>query len=80
MKQSFVGRQLAPSLFLSNHQSLKAYQWGHGMYTYGAELMQDCMDVVRKQVEECDNFQGFSIAHAMGGGTGSGYTSLITSK
>lgn len=49
-------------------------------YTEGAELVEQILDVLRQQVENCDSFQGFQIIHSLGGGTGSGLGTLLASK
>ena len=36
-----------------------------------------CYFQVWKQIENCEQFQGFIINHSVAGGTGSGLTSLI---
>ena len=38
------------------------------------------MDIIRREVEICDNFQGFQMNHSVMGGTGSGFGSLLTEK
>lgn len=38
------------------------------------------MEVVRKEVENCDCLQGFQLTHSLGGGTGSGMGTLLISK
>ena len=35
------------------------------------------MNVVRREVEACESLQGFQLTHSLGGGTGSGFGSLI---
>ncbi len=37
-------------------------------YTEGAELVDQILDVLRQQVENCDSFQGFQFIHSLGGG------------
>ncbi|KAJ1991547.1 Tubulin beta chain (Beta tubulin) [Dimargaris cristalligena] len=54
--------------------------WATGYYTEGAELIDEIMDVVRKEAEGCDSLQGFQITHSLGGGTGSGLGSLLIQK
>lgn len=54
--------------------------WAKGHYTEGAEIMEAILDVVRKDVENCDCFQGLQMAHSLGGGTGSGLGTLLTAK
>jgi len=51
-----------------------------GMYTVGAEVVEEVMDVIRKETEICDGPQGFTLFHTLGGGTGSGLGTLILSK
>jgi len=51
-----------------------------GHYTEGAELIDNVLDVVRKEAEGCDCLQGFQICHSLGGGTGSGMGTLLLSK
>ncbi|KAI0214988.1 Tubulin beta-4 chain [Lamellibrachia satsuma] len=48
-----------------------------GYYTEGAELLDSILDITRKEVENCDCFQGFQLTHSIGGGTGSGLGMLI---
>merc|ERR1711977_685502 len=54
--------------------------WAKGHYTEGAELIDSVLDVVRKEAEGCDCLQGFQLCHSLGGGTGSGMGTLLTSK
>jgi tubulin beta len=51
-----------------------------GHYTEGAELIEEVLDVVRKEAEGCDLLQGFQLCHSLGGGTGSGLGTLLMSK
>jgi len=61
-------------------QSGAGNNWAKGHYTEGAELVDQIMDVVRKESEGCDMLQGFQITHSMGGGTGAGMGTLLVSK
>jgi len=54
--------------------------WAKGHYTEGAELIDNVLDCVRKNTENCDSLQGFQIAHSLGGGTGSGMGTLLLLK
>jgi len=54
--------------------------WAKGHYTEGAELVEQCLDVIRKETEACDAPQGFQIMHSLGGGTGSGMGTLVLLK
>jgi len=54
--------------------------WAKGHYTEGAELVDNVLDVLRKEAEQVDCLQGFQVAHSLGGGTGSGMGTLLISK
>ena len=54
--------------------------WAKGHYTEGAELIDNVMDVIRKESEGCDCIQGFQLTQSLGGGTGSGMGTLLLSK
>lgn len=40
--------------------------WAKGHYTEGAELVEEVMDVVRKEAEGTDCLQGFQLTHSIG--------------
>lgn len=54
--------------------------WAKGHYTEGAELVDNVIDVIRREAEGCDSLQGFQITHSLGGGTGSGMGTLLISR
>nr|WQA41796.1 tubulin beta-2C chain [Paramoeba perurans] len=54
--------------------------WAKGHYTEGAEMVENVLEVVRKEAENCDCLQGFQLTHSLGGGTGSGLGTLLISK
>eukprot|EP00485_Elphidium_margaritaceum_P007764 CAMPEP_0202703876 /NCGR_PEP_ID=MMETSP1385-20130828/16668_1 /ASSEMBLY_ACC=CAM_ASM_000861 /TAXON_ID=933848 /ORGANISM="Elphidium margaritaceum" /LENGTH=1190 /DNA_ID=CAMNT_0049361797 /DNA_START=27 /DNA_END=3599 /DNA_ORIENTATION=- len=51
-----------------------------GHYTDGAEMVDEIIDAVRKECEDCDCLQGFQMTHALGGGCGSGLGTLTLIK
>lgn len=51
-----------------------------GHYTEGAEIVEDVLEVLRREAENCDCLQGFQLTHSLGGGTGSGLGTLVLSK
>lgn len=61
-------------------QSGAGNNWAKGHYTEGAELVDQVLDVVRREAEDCDSLQGFQITHSLGGGTGSGMGTLLIAK
>lgn len=54
-----------------------ANNFGRGMYTVGREFSTSILNVIRKQVELCNNPSGFFIYRSMAGGTGSGLATLL---
>lgn len=57
-----------------------ANNYARGHYTIGREQVDVTMDIVRKMADGCTGLQGFLIFHSFGGGTGSGFTSLLLEK
>ncbi len=41
-------------------------------YTEGAELIDEAVDIIRRETEASDCPQGFQLTQSIGGGTGSG--------
>ena len=54
-----------------------ANNYARGHYTVGKEIVDSVLEKLRKQAEQCTGLQGFLIFHSFGGGTGSGFTSLL---
>uniref|UniRef100_UPI00358E01DB tubulin alpha chain-like n=1 Tax=Myxine glutinosa TaxID=7769 RepID=UPI00358E01DB len=54
-----------------------ANNYARGHYTIGKELLDLVQDRIRKQADQCTSIQGFLIFHSLGGGTGSGFSSLL---
>jgi len=73
------GKLFRPDNFVHG-QGGAGNNWAKGHYTEGAELVDQIMDVVRKESEGCDMLQGFQLTHSMGGGTGAGMGTLLVSK
>uniref|UniRef100_A0A182WRZ3 Tubulin beta chain n=1 Tax=Anopheles quadriannulatus TaxID=34691 RepID=A0A182WRZ3_ANOQN len=79
VRQSPYGALFRPDNFVYA-QSGAGNNWAKGHYTEGAELVDNVLDVIRKETESCDCLQGFQLAHSLGGGTGSGMGTLLISK
>ncbi|XP_075591192.1 tubulin beta chain-like [Dermatophagoides farinae] len=73
------GELFRPDNFIFG-QSGAGNNWAKGFYTDGAYLIQEVMDVIRRDVESCECLQGFQIVHSLGGGTGSGMGTLLINK
>jgi len=46
----------------------------------GKEIVDLVLDRIRKLADQCTGLQGFLIFHSFGGGTGSGFTSLLMER
>ena len=57
-----------------------ANNYARGHYTIGKEMIDCVMDKLRKTAEVCSGLQGFVLFHSFGGGTGSGFGSLLMEK
>ncbi|GME35451.1 beta-tubulin [Neofusicoccum parvum] len=79
VRASPFGQLYRPDNFVFG-QSGAGNNWAKGHYTEGAELVDEVVDVIRREAEGCDSLQGFQITHSLGGGTGSGMGTLLISK
>merc|ERR1739848_479320 len=57
-----------------------ANNYARGHYTVGKEIIDDVVEKTRKLSENCSGLQGFMVFHSFGGGTGSGFTSLLMER
>jgi len=79
IKASPIGAMFKPDNFIFG-ASGAGNNWAKGHYTEGAEVIDEVLDVVRREAESCDCPQGFQITHSLGGGTGSGLGTLLLLK
>ncbi|KAK5864011.1 hypothetical protein PBY51_000989 [Eleginops maclovinus] len=57
-----------------------ANNYARGHYTIGKEIIDLVLDRIRKLSDQCTGLQGFLVFHSFGGGTGSGFTSLLMER
>jgi len=57
-----------------------ANNYARGHYTTGKDSLQITLDRLRKITESCSSMQGFLIFHSLGGGTGSGFGTLLLER
>uniref|UniRef100_A0A915DUP5 Tubulin alpha chain n=1 Tax=Ditylenchus dipsaci TaxID=166011 RepID=A0A915DUP5_9BILA len=57
-----------------------ANNYARGHYTIGKEIIEVCMDRIRRMTESCSGLQGFMLFHSFGGGTGSGFSALLMER
>ncbi|CAL5980171.1 Beta-tubulin_2 [Hexamita inflata] len=54
--------------------------WAKGYCTDGYDIIDSVMDTIRREAEQSDMTNIFQMVHSLGGGTGSGFGSLICEK
>ncbi|XP_042874756.1 tubulin alpha chain-like isoform X2 [Penaeus japonicus] len=65
---------------LVTHTEDAANNFARGRYSVGQEVVRKVLNRIRKQAEACSGLQGFMFFHSFGGGTGSGFMSLLLEK
>ncbi len=68
-----------PSQLISGKEDA-ANNYARGHYTVGKETIDDTVDRVQKLSENSNSLQGFFIFRSFGGGTGSGFASLLMER
>jgi tubulin beta len=79
IKATPYGKLYQPSSFITENSGA-GNNWAIGNRTSGAESVGRVLEQVRKEAEKADCLQGFQLFHSLGGGTGSGFGTLILSK
>jgi tubulin alpha len=72
-----VYRQLFHPENLVSGKEDAANNFARGYYTIGKEMLDRVLDRLRKVADNCSGLQGFMIFNSCGGGTGSGFGSLL---
>ena len=65
-----------PGLFITGKEDASS-NYARGYYTIGKQIIYYSIDKIRKIAENCNDLQGFIIFNSVGGGTGSGFGSLL---
>jgi tubulin alpha len=68
-----------PELLISGKEDA-SNNYARGHYTVGKELIDTVLDKVRRVADNSSSLQGFLVFHSFGGGTGSGFGSLLLEK
>ena len=58
-------------------QSGSGNNWARGYNTYGAQVRDVALDLVRRETEACDHAGGFLLVQSMAGGTGAGLGAYV---
>ncbi|PSN57422.1 Tubulin alpha chain [Blattella germanica] len=70
-------KQLYHPSHLINGKEDAANNYARGHYSVGRDILDDVAERLRLLTENCSGLQGFLVFHSMGGGTGSGFASLL---
>ena len=62
------------------NRDTKYLRYARGHYTIGKEQIDLTMDKIRRMCDQCSGLQGFLAFHSFGGGTGSGFASLLMER
>jgi tubulin alpha len=62
---------------LINSKEDAANNFARGFNAIGHEILPAVLNSVRKSAEQSNSLQGFFVFHSLGGGTGSGFSSLL---
>jgi len=73
------GELFHPQQLISGKEDA-ANNYARGHYTIGKEIVDLCLDRVRKLADNCSGLQGFLFFNSVGGGTGSGLGSLLLER
>jgi len=73
-------RQLfSPETLISGKEDA-ANNYARGHYTVGKEFVDITLERIRKIADACTGLQGFFVFHSVGGGTGSGFGTLLLER
>ncbi|CDS43472.1 tubulin alpha chain [Echinococcus multilocularis] len=73
-------RQLFHSDSLISGKEDAANNFARGYYTVGELIVNNVLNQIRKTADTCHMFQGFLVFHSLGGGSGSGFCSLLIQR
>jgi len=68
-----------PDQLLSGKEDA-ANNYARGHYTVGKDMVDNTLDRIRRLADNCSGLQGFLVFHSVGGGTGSGFGSLLLER
>jgi len=79
IRKGSYGKLFHPDQMLSGKEDA-ANNYARGHYTVGKEMIDTVLEKMRKMAEQCSGLQGFLLFHSFGGGTGSGFSSLLMER
>jgi len=79
VRNGVYGKLYHPDFLISGKEDA-ANNYARGHYTVVKDLLDVSLNRIRKLADQCDKLQGFLVFHSIGGGTGSGFGSLLLQK
>lgn len=79
IRRGTYGKLFHPEQLISGKEDA-ANNYARGHYTVGKEIIENVLEKLRKIADQCTGLQGFLVFHSFGGGTGSGFTSLLMER
>jgi len=79
VKRGPYGKLFHPADLVTGKEDA-ANNFARGHYTVGKELVDATLERIRKAADQCSGLQGFLVFHSVGGGTGSGFCSLLLER
>jgi len=79
IKANRIGSIFKPDNFVMGASGC-SNNWAKGRFTEGLEVIDEILDIVRRESESCDCVQAYQLTHSLGGGTGSGLGTLILNR
>jgi len=76
VRQGEYGKLYHPDQLITGQEDA-ANNYARGHYTVGKDLLEQTLNRIRKTADDCEGLQGFLFFHSVGGGTGSGFGSLL---
>jgi tubulin gamma len=64
------------NIFVASHGGGAANQWVEG-YLNGKRNIETVLNMIDRELDNCDNLEAFQLVHSVSGGTGSGFGSLL---
>ncbi|VDL61538.1 unnamed protein product [Hymenolepis diminuta] len=79
IRTGFYRRLFHPDSLITGKEDA-ANNFARGFYTVGEAMSGITLNEIRKIADTCEMLQGFLIFHSLGGGTGSGFCSLLMQR
>lgn len=76
VRQGIYSRLFHPDMLINSKEDA-ANNFARGYNAIGREILPAVLNSIRRSAEQSNSLQGFFVFHSFGGGTGSGFSSLL---